>query len=152
MVYGGYAHFRTLSSRSAARGPRRLAAWSGLLALVALITLGGVQLAAFVANPARVIRGDLIRAGAEMQGLPWNTPSENVRRAISHAFAQSVTVDPTGFPAHATVTIRHVERDTCVETVRTARRIEGQVVVILRGYSEVTDCGDDNDMTWRLMP
>lgn len=132
--------------------PRPLAARLALAGLLLLIAFGGVRFASTMTNPAYDFRSDLIRAGSEMQRLPWSTPHQDVGRALSSAFGRSVTVDPTGFPAYARVTIDHVAKDACIETLRVARRIEGEVVIMLLDYRVPADCRDDNAMTWRLMP
>ncbi len=131
---------------------RHAATRLGALGLLALVVLGGVQLASTLTSPADVIRADLIRAGDVIERLPWSSSHSDVQRAIAAAFGRSVSVDPAGFPAYARVTIAHVARDACVATLGTARRIEGEVVIVLEHYRGPSDCGDDNDMTWRLMP
>jgi hypothetical protein len=152
MVYGGYAHDRARPSRSRVRGTRPLTFWLSLVGLPLVIALGGIQMASLMTSPAEVIRSDLIRAGSEMQHLPWNTSRENVQRAIAGAFGRSVTVDAAGFPAYARITLDRVAQDTCIEALSRARRMEGQVVIVLQGYLDPADCSDANDMTWRIMP
>ena len=152
MVYSGYAHDRASRTPERASATPRLTRRWNALGLLLLVIVGGMQLSSSLVSPADALRGDLIRAASELERLPWNTSADRVRRTVAAAFGESVSVNPTGFPAYAEVTVEHVAHDTCVETLRLARRVEGRVVIALHGYRDVADCGADNDMTWRLMP
>ncbi|HUK58490.1 MAG TPA: hypothetical protein VLV50_04605 [Stellaceae bacterium] len=99
------------------------------------------------------VRGDLKAAAARLRDMPPNAAGANVASALAREFPdQSATIDPTGFPASVSVTLHALDRASCAAALRTARRIEGRVVVQLETYRSSADCTDRNEMTWRLMP
>lgn len=104
-------------------------------------------------SPGHEIRRELAAAGAEVERLSWSTPAESVRQSIEHRFVgYRAKVNPAGFPAYVTITLRGLSREVCFDAERVARRVEGSVVIALEGQSAPEDCRDDAELTWRIMP
>ena len=79
-------------------------------------------------------------------------PTEAAMRAIRRHFrTRSVALQMNLWPL-VSVTLQHLDRVTCVDASIVARRMEGLVVVELKGYRSAEDCGYDNDMTWQILP
>lgn len=134
--------------QSSARVPRAVRVIAGALAAVAALAfLFGTR------SPGGAIRGDLVAAGAALRALPATTPADKVTAELQRVFAgRAVAIDATGFPAVVRVTLPHVDWQSCVAAERSARRLEGRVVIELEGYGSANSCGPVNAMTWRLMP
>lgn len=128
------------------RVPRGLRA----LALAGVLVAAGYQGSLALQSPAQLIRGELQAAAAETAALPWSRSPAQVRAAVARHFpGRDVSIDATKFPALVAVTLDGVDRDTCQEAQRLARRIEGSVVIALE---RTAPCGDNNAMIWRIMP
>jgi len=138
----------TRGKRAASRGGRFLRNCAAAAAAVAGLAF------LFASEPfGDAIRGDLAAAAQRLQAMPANASAGRVAADLRGAFAgEHATIDPSGFPATVTVTLHALDRASCTAAVRSARRIEGRVVVELEGYGSSADCADLNDMTWRLMP
>jgi hypothetical protein len=128
-------------------------AWIGGLSLLAIALVGARQTLLALQSPGHAIRRELTAAGAEMGRLSWSTPTESVRQSIEHRFARyHVRVNPAGFPAYVTVTLRGLSREACFDAERVARRVEGSVVIAIEDRSVSEDCRDNAELTWRIMP
>jgi hypothetical protein len=120
------------------------------LALAALLLATGYQVSLALQTPAQLIRGQLEAAAAETAALPWNRSRDQVGAAVARHFAgHSVSVDAARFPATVSVTLDDIDRNTCEEARRVARRIEGSVVIAL---DAAPSCAESNTMRWRIMP
>ena len=104
-------------------------------------------------SPGDVLRSDLQAAGAAIRDLGWNRPLDHVRQTVAALFRRdAIDVDVSQFPARVVVTLRALDRSTCLSTSSAARRIEGKVVIELRGFASPSDCGERNDMAWLILP
>jgi hypothetical protein len=122
------------------------------LAILALALVAVFRLHHVLEAPGQLIRDQLEDAAAEL-GQPALAPSEALRQAIVRHFdRQRVLVDMTSHWPNVSVTLRNLDRDTCIDASVAARRIEGAVLIRLDGYRAETDCVRENDMTWRIMP
>jgi hypothetical protein len=123
------------------------------LAVAGVLLIAGQQLFLALQSPAHQIKRQLIAAAEETGRLPWTRSQDEVRGDLARHFgADAVTVDSTSFPAAVSVAFMGLDKNTCVEANKLARRIEGSVVVALDGYHSATDCRDSNTMVWRIMP
>jgi hypothetical protein len=103
--------------------------------------------------PGDAIRGDLASAAAALGTTPASASPARVAAVLRAALpGRALRVDPAGFPTVVAITLQGLDWQTCVAAERSARRLEGRVVVELDGYPSPEDCRDANDMTWRLMP
>jgi hypothetical protein len=118
-----------------------------------MFVIAGQYAALALRSPGAVIKDRLRAAAAELKHAPGTLPDEPSLRVIPGYFRRwRATIDSTGFPTDVTVTLHGLDQATCRDAVTRAGRIEGPVVVELERYHAVTDCGEANDMTWRLMP
>lgn len=151
---------RTITIHPIVSSPARGAAMRRLRLSRRVVVLTGLAvifaaLAVAFANqpPGAAIRSDLAAGAALVRALPATAPREEVTQALQRRFhGRTVTVDAEAFPAVVDVTLRALDRQSCVEAEAFARRLEGKVVVELDGYPRISDCRDSNDMTWRIMP
>jgi len=142
------SHHNPLGGHARAWRARRLA----ILALVVAAIVGGNAARNALRSPGRAIRSELVAAAAELASPARPYPTEAGTRAIRrHFHERSVALQSDLWPA-VSVTLRHVDKTTCVDARMEARRIEGLVVVELDGYHSAKDCGADNAMTWQLLP
>jgi hypothetical protein len=126
------------------RVARELAAGSGLVAVLAVL-VGAVP-------PGVALRSDLAASAATLGRLPPSASRDDVANALEPAFrGRAVTIDAASFPVAVEVTIRAIDRQSCMAAAA-AHRLDGKVVVELAGYDAPAACGDDNAMTWRLTP
>jgi hypothetical protein len=135
--------------------PRRLGrAWHPLRII-------GPPAAVFVAlaflfaarSPGDAIHNDLVSGAAALRAIPASASPESVTAALRAALpGRALRIDAAGFPAAVAVTFQDLDWQSCAAAERSARRLEGRVVVELEGFASPADCGDRNDMTWRLMP
>ncbi|HUB96250.1 MAG TPA: hypothetical protein VL993_10050 [Stellaceae bacterium] len=103
-------------------------------------------------RPEVVIGSELAAGATALNALPPDASRETVRKTLESLFPnRAVSVDPGSFPVAVAVTLKNIDRATCVSAEHSARRIEGKVVVELKGYASPAACGSANDMTWRLM-
>jgi hypothetical protein len=130
----------------------RLARALGALALVIAALVGGNEVLKASRSPGDAIRSELVAAAAELASPPGPYPTEAAARAIRRHFRTHPASLQTDFWPQASVTLHHLDNAACVDAGIVARRIEGLVVVELEGYRSAKDCGDDNDMTWRILP
>ena len=140
-------------SRRPARPPRALALLRRLwvLALVIAAFVGGNEILKSSRSPGDVIRHELLAAAAEL-AWPGPYPTEAGTRAIRRHFrAHPVALETDHWP-EVSVMLQHLDRAACLDARLVARRIEGLVVVELMHYRAPADCGDDNDMTWLILP
>jgi hypothetical protein len=120
-------------------------------ALAAAAFLGALAARQELETPGETVRDELIAAAVDLAS-PAPTASEASLRAIRRHFpSRDPTLDTTLWPEVA-VTLHHLDRVTCAEARMTAGRIDGIVVVELEPDRTAVDCGDDNAMTWRLLP
>jgi hypothetical protein len=125
----------------------RRALKTGALALFAAVVLVAA------AGPGRTIRGELLAAADELSAQIVANPTEPVRQAMRRHFREAeVEVDTAWSWPNVLVTLRGLDRAACEAVLRDARRLEGVVVVSLDAYRSPADCGERNDMTWRIMP
>lgn len=104
-------------------------------------------------SPSEILKADLQTAGATIHNLRWNQPLGQVQKTVAALFSgNSIDVDASAFPARVTVTLHALDRNTCLTTSSAARRIEGKVVIELRGFASPNDCGERNDMAWLILP
>ena len=140
---------REAAKTAFARTPRR---WR-LLAAAGMLLVAGYQLSLALQTPAQSIRSALTAAADEAAALPWNRKPDQVQLAIGRHFAgRDFSIEPARFPAEVAVILADLDRETCLEARRLARRIEGDVVITLDGYGSATDCQARNTMTWHIMP
>jgi hypothetical protein len=132
----------------------RRALKTGALALFAAVVLvAAYQLVEAAAGPGRTIRGELLAAADELSAQIVANPTEPVRQAMRRHFREAeVEVDTARSWPNVLVTLRGLDRAACEAVLRDARRMEGVVVVSLDAYRSPADCGERNDMTWRIMP
>ncbi len=148
----------SLSDYPLARGGRGTRPSGRLMRLLRALAAAAAALGAlaflFASEPhGGAIRGDLAAAAARLKDLPANASAARVAADLRSEFnGEDATVDPSEFPAAVTVTLHALDRASCADARHSARRLEGRVVVELQGYGSGADCGDSNDMTWRLMP
>jgi len=100
-----------------------------------------------------MLKTDLQAAGATIRDLGWNEPLNRVQKSVAALFlGNSIDVDASRFPARVVVTLRALDRNTCLNISTGARRIEGKVVIELRGFASPNDCRERNDMAWLILP
>jgi hypothetical protein len=129
-----------------------LGRWVFAPMLVAAALIGGYEAHLALESPGGVIRHDLIQAGTEVAQLRWSAPRERVRQSVSGHFpGYRASVDAAGFPVYVTVTLNDLDRDACRDAYRTARRIEGRVLIEIEGPGDVA-CQDGTALTWRIVP
>jgi hypothetical protein len=143
-------HNRTGSPARAGRS--RLARQLWALALVTAALVGGNEVLEARRPPGDAIRGELAAAAAELASPVGLYPTDAATRAIRRHFRTHPATLQAKFWPQVSVTLQHLDRITCVDASIVARRMEGLVVVELEGYRSAKDCGDDNDMTWRILP
>ena len=123
------------------------------VALAGIVAFAAQQAVYALRSPGEAIRGDLRNAASDARALPMLATPAEVQEAIAPNFTgYDATVDARGFPSSMAVTLHGLDRASCLDARTAARRLEGSVVVELSGYSSATDCGQHNDMTWRIMP
>jgi hypothetical protein len=124
-----------------------------ILACVVAALLAGYQFFILLRPPADAIRSELEAAAGEMRGQLALEPSPAVLAAMRRDFS-APNVRITRIPASPiiAVTLRDIDRGSCVELEAKDRRIEGPVVVMLQDYAAPEDCGSRNEMTWWIMP
>jgi hypothetical protein len=123
-----------------------------LLALIIAAFLGGNEILKASRSSGDVIRHELLAASAELASPAGPYPTEAGTRAIQRHFRAHPAALETSYWPLVSVTLQHVDRPTCLDASVVARRMEGLVVVELMHYRSAVDCGDDNDMTWQIMP
>jgi hypothetical protein len=123
------------------------------------MTAGALALATALAamstarSPGDTLKADLQAAGAAVRGLGMDQPSDHVQKTVAALFpGNAVDVDATQFPGRVVVTLRALDRIACRRASAAARRIEGSVVIELRGFASPRDCGERNDMAWLILP
>jgi hypothetical protein len=105
-----------------------------------------------VESRGALIRHDLAGAGSEVGGLARSTPPERVQDAVVRHFpGYRVTVDAAGFPDHVTVTLHDLDRAAYQSAYRSADRLEGRMVIVLKA-SDATACRNRISLTWRITP
>jgi hypothetical protein len=135
----------------APRGQVPRLAWA--LACIGAVLLAGYQLFVLLEAPGDAIRGELQGAAAEMRGQVVLAANPAVLAAMRRHFSeQDVTIAKSPAASIVAVTLHGLDREACVEAAAKARRIDGPVVVMLRGYGAPEDCGSRNKMTWWIMP
>ncbi len=140
-VPAALARVRVMPGRRVAR---ELAAGGGLIVVLAVL-VGAVP-------PGVALRSDLAASAAALGALAPSASRDDVANALEPAFrGRAVTIDAALFPVAVNVTIRAIDRQSCMAAAA-ARRLDGKVVVELAGYDAPAACGDDNVMTWRLTP
>jgi hypothetical protein len=156
MSISAYFHPRSSTTRRAGLSParRRGSIWPlATLALFGLLAYGSEQAGLALQSSGRIIRGDLESAASEARILYFTATPAEVQQAITPYFRGfNTTVDARSFPASVSVTLHGLDRNSCLDASAVARRLEGRVVVNLLGYRSAADCGERNDMTWRIMP
>lgn len=119
----------------------------------ALAVITAWTLTSVARSPGDILKTDLQAAGAMIRALGWNQPLDHVQKTVAALFpGHSIDVDASRFPARVVVTLRALDRNTCVNISDGARRIEGRVVIELRGFASPNDCGERNDMVWLILP
>ena len=91
-------------------------------------------------------------AAAELASPAGPYPTEAATRAIQRHFRMHPATLQTKFWPQVSVTLHHLDKTTCAEASIAARRMEGLVVIEIEGYRSAKDCGDDNAMTWSILP
>jgi hypothetical protein len=129
-----------------------LAAHLCSLALVTAALGGGNELLNSWRPPGDAIRRELVAAAGELASPVGPYPTDAATRAIRRHFRSHPATLRTKFWPQVSVTLQHLDKATCLGASSAARRMEGLVVVELEGYRAAKDCGDDNDMTWRILP
>jgi hypothetical protein len=122
------------------------------LALIAAALIGGDEVLEAWRPPSDTIRRELVAAAAELASPVGPYPTDAATRAIRQHFRAHPATLQTKFWPQVSVTLQHLDRTTCVDAGTVARRMEGLVVVELKGYRSAKDCGDDNAMTWSILP
>jgi hypothetical protein len=122
------------------------------LALVTAALVGGNEVREARRSTGDVIRSELMAAAAELTYPLGPYPTEAATRAIRRHFRAHPATLQTELWPQVSVTLQHLDRTTCADARLVARRVEGLVVVELEGYRSAADCGDDNGMTWWILP
>ena len=134
-----------------ARAGVRLPRIPRVIVVLGLVIALACALRVALQSPGQTIRGELKAAAADLRSAP-PAPSGPVLKGLSGHFPhRMVSIDPRVWP-QVSVTLHGVARDDCRDAASVASRIEGLVVVELENYRAADDCGDANDMTWRIMP
>jgi hypothetical protein len=133
-------------------GRLRFIQYLWVLAFVILALVGGNEVLKASRSPGDVIRHELAAAAAELASPAGPYPTEAGRRAILRHFRAHPAALETDHWPEVSVSLLHLDRATCIDASLVARRIEGLVVVELMRYRSAADCGDDNDMTWLILP
>jgi hypothetical protein len=103
--------------------------------------------------PGQAVRGDLAAAAAHLGAMPENASPARVAADLASYFSgEDATIDVAHYPATVVVTLHGLDRNSCETALRSARRIEGRVVVELENRGADAPCGAQNDLSWRLMP
>jgi hypothetical protein len=124
--------------------------WAVAFVIAALV--GGNQVLEASRSPGDAIRRELVAAAAELASPVGPSPTDAGTRAIQRHFrAHPATLQTELWPL-VSVTLHHLDRTTCLDASVVARRIEGLVVIELKHYRSAEDCGDNNDMTWQILP
>jgi hypothetical protein len=137
---------------------RRIPWIAWVLACIGAALLAGYQLSIPLEEPpGDAIRHELKAAAAdiaaEMRTQLVLGPSPAALAAMRRHFSrQDVSIATSPASSIIAVTLHGVDREACVEAAAKARRIDGSVVVMLRGYRAPEDCGSRNEMTWWIMP
>ena len=142
---------RAAARRTPSRRARRLI-YLGALTLVTAALIGGDELLEARRPPGDAIRRELVAAAGELASPLGPYPSAAAARALRRHFRGRPAILQTTFWPQVSVTLRHLDRTTCIDARIAARRLEGLVVVELEGYRAAEDCGDDNDMSWWILP
>jgi hypothetical protein len=122
-------------------------------AVCALALAAGWTFLSGARGPGDTLAAELRAAGAAVRDLGWNRPLDHVQETVAALFAGNpIDVDVSQFPARVVVTLRALDRSTCLSTASAARRIEGSVVIELRGFASPSACGERNDMAWVILP
>jgi hypothetical protein len=122
------------------------------LALVTAALVGGNEVLEARWPPGDAIRRELVAAAAELASPVGPYPTDAATRAIRRHFRRHPATLQSKFWPQVSVTLHHLDKTTCADASTVARRMEGLVVVELEGYRSADDCGDDNDMTWSILP
>jgi hypothetical protein len=140
------------NGRPVTRPARFVPRWVRMIAgAIASVAALGLLFAA--QPPAAAIRSDLMESAEALRAIPANASPASVSATLHSALpGRSVQFDTAGFPTVVAVTMLNLDWQSCIAAERSARRLEGRVVVELDGYPSAEDCHDSNDMTWRLMP
>jgi hypothetical protein len=121
-------------------------------AVVAAVLVGGNEIMKASRSPGDVIRSELVAAAAELAAPVGSYPTETATRAIRRHFRAHPATLETEFWPQVSVMLHHLDKTACADASIVARRMEGLVVVELEGYPSPEDCGDDNAMTWWILP
>lgn len=140
--------------RAAASHTANAGAWRVRRVAARAVALAAALAAMSMArSPGDMLKADLQAAGAAVRDLGSNQPADHVQKTLAALFPGSaVDVDATQFPGRVIVTLRGIDQITCVTAATSARRIEGEVVIELRGFAAPDECGDHNDMAWLILP
>jgi hypothetical protein len=122
------------------------------LALVIAALIGGNEVLKASRSPGAVIRSEMVAAAAELGSPLGPYPTEAATQAIRGHFRAHPATLETDFWPQVSVTLQHLDKITCADARISARRMAGLVVVELEGYRSAEDCGDDNHMTWWILP
>jgi hypothetical protein len=142
-----WSHSSQRESRPRPRVPRPF--W--VLIGIALALGVSLELRAALESPGQTIRGELEAAAVDLQSAPMEHSERALAQLRRNFHERDVTIDATQWPL-VSVTLHGVDASTCRDAVDKARRIEGLVVVALERYGAVDECGNTNDMTWRILP
>jgi len=124
-----------------------------MLLSIGAALLTGYQLFLWLEPPGDAIRHELEAAAGEMRNQLVPEPSPGVLAAMRRDFAKrEVSVATMPASSIVAITLHGLDRNTCVDALNKARRIDGAVVVRLQSYDTVGDCGNRNNMTWWVMP
>jgi hypothetical protein len=121
---------------------------AGALALATVLTAMSAA-----RGPGDMLKADLQAAGAAVRELGVSQPADRVQKTVAALFpGNAVDVDATQFPGRVVVTLRGLDRITCMAASASVQRIEGEVVIELRGFASPSECGEHNDMAWLILP
>ncbi len=113
---------------------------------------GGQAILTALQPPAQAIRSELVAAAAELSSRVGPQPTEAQTRAIQRHFRSHAAAGGTESWPQVSVTLRHLDRATCIDATSLDSPIEGLVVIELERYRSAQHCSDDNDMTWWMLP
>jgi hypothetical protein len=102
-------------------------------------------------SPAEKIRHELKAAASDLQSASAMPSKRLAARLRQDLRGHDVTIDEAAWPNIA-VTFHRLDAATCREAVRDVGRLEGLVVIALDPQLDVRDCGESNNLTWRIMP
>lgn len=118
---------------------------------VGLALVVGLALHSALQPPAERIRHELGAAASDLQSASVMPSKRLASRLQQDLRGHDVTIDKSDWPNIA-VTFHQLDAATCRKAVKEVGRVDGLVVIALDPHLDVRDCGESNNLTWRIMP